>query len=731
MKPILILSALLWALACPAGAMAEKEEEFESGFKKVRSLMARGKWSSAEKELNGLLAEHRDENYVRVKRNEIEDCLKTCAFRKSYVPPAPKKLVSGDLLSYNGRTGAIKIRYDGAKMGDFESSAEDSGKSYVHPALFTGPYTVEVKGEAYPGPNRAGTAFVRVCIGEGCAFSINYGFKSITLGSQVQWMPARMSLWNGTDWVEKDAKETSPAEPNVPFHLKVKVAGNRVSAYFRNKLLLKASKPKGEWGYFGFKGFDFDEILIQGKIQPSWIQGLQDAVAQEARDEFETGWVAAEKLPDWLLKPKKETASREPAAAGSGHDRRRYPGERRDDLDFIMDKAVDFYNSDDFEGGLEFVRSLGDDEIPEVFGAYLLALFVEAAGDPQTALVHCGRACKLDSSFFGTRRMEATLLFDLGEKKKALAKMRSLLEDFPDVEVVHTDLAWQLFLAGRPDDAKTVIDNAVRKGIAIDNMEDLNRQLAKALNGPNWARIYEYESKHYHVFSDIDRETCFQASKLLEDSYTAYTVYLKWIKDLEKKKFRVYLFSGQAGFMAYCEDLQSTAQSWAAGCYMPMLQQLLIWNLPDRAAMMRTVRHEGFHQYLDRIMVDPPSWLNEGLAEYYEITRREGGRWNFGKIHKSHLRELTEPDARLVPLDRFLYQGAKEFYADPDLHYSQSWAFVHFLRHGPRKYRQYFERVFDGLQGELSAREVLDSVFGDVDLDRLQNEFEAYVNELG
>ena len=276
-----------------------------------------------------------------------------------------------------------------------------------------------------------------------------------------------------------------------------------------------------------------------------------------------------------------------------------------------------------------------------------------------------------------------------------------------------------------------MIDNAVREGITIENLEDLNRQLAKALNGPNWARVYEYESKHYHVFSDIDRETCFQASKLLEDSYTAYTVYLKWIKGLEKKKFRVYLFSGQAGFQAYCEDLQSSAQFWAAGCYIPMLQQLLIWNLPDRAAMMRTVRHEGFHQYLDRVMDDPPIWLNEGLAEYYEIARREGGGWNFGKIHKSHMRELRKPDIRLAPLDEFLYQGAAAFYADPDLHYSQSWAFIHFLRHGPRKYKQCFKKLFEGLQGDLSAREVLDAVFGGIDLGRLEEEFEAYVEALG
>ena len=460
MKPMLIILALLGALACPAGALAcptnvqvEVEENFDAGFKKVRTLMARGKWSSAEKELNNLLHEHCDENYVRVKRNEIEDCLKTCAFRKSYKPPSAKSLVSGELLSYKASTGTIKIKYDRGKMDDFESSSGGSADgSYIHPALFSGPYTVEIKGSAYPDADQAGGAAVRVCIGEGCIFSVNFGFKSISSGSHVRWMPARMSQWDGTDWIDVDSKESSPADVLEPYHLKVKVAGNRVSAYFKNKLLLKASKPKGQWGLFGFNGFQFDHVFIQGKIQPSWIQGLEDAVAQEARASFESGWVTAERLPEWLLRAKKETAEEKAAGrgavAGSGEEQRRYPGVVRDDLDFIMDKAVDFYNADDYEDGLEFIRGLSIDAVPEVFKEFLLALFLEAADDGEEALTHCARACELDPTFFRVRRMEATLLFGLDQKKKALVKTRALLDDFPRAEVVYTVLSWQLLLAG-------------------------------------------------------------------------------------------------------------------------------------------------------------------------------------------------------------------------------------------------------------------------------------------
>jgi hypothetical protein len=42
--------------------------------------------------------------------------------------------------------------------------------------------------------------------------------------------------------------------------------------------------------------------------------------------------------------------------------------------------------------------------------------------------------------------------------------------------------------------------------------------------------------------------------------------------------------------------------------------------------MLRTVRHEGFHQYLDRMLPETPVWLNEGTAEYFETAVLAGGR---------------------------------------------------------------------------------------------------------
>ena len=84
-------------------------------------------------------------------------------------------------------------------------------------------------------------------------------------------------------------------------------------------------------------------------------------------------------------------------------------------------------------------------------------------------------------------------------------------------------------------------------------------------------------------------------------------------------------------------------------------------------------------------MDDPPTWLNEGLAEYVEIAERRGGRFTGEGIHTSHLQTLKRSQrpklAELVSLSR------EAFYQNSQLHYAQSWAFVHFLRHSSRQHR--------------------------------------------
>ena len=169
----------------------------------------------------------------------------------------------------------------------------------------------------------------------------------------------------------------------------------------------------------------------------------------------------------------------------------------------------------------------------------------------------------------------------------------------------------------------------------------------------------------------------------------------------------MYLFSGLAGYEAYAEDVMGSAPENTAGLYSPALKQLLIWNLPEREQMFLTIRHEGFHQYFDRLVGHSPRWLNEGLAEYYEMIELVGGSWKQGLINSDHRRTLRSETPH--HLKTFVGISDRRFFADVGLAYAQSWAFVHFLRHGGRENEALFDRLIDGLIEGALAEEAVDA----------------------
>lgn len=56
----------------------------------------------------------------------------------------------------------------------------------------------------------------------------------------------------------------------------------------------------------------------------------------------------------------------------------------------------------------------------------------------------------------------------------------------------------------------------------------------------------------------------------------------------------------------------------AAGIYMPQTREVAIWNNGNEAAMIRTILHESSHVIMAQLSPRAPSWLQEGVAEYFE-----------------------------------------------------------------------------------------------------------------
>ncbi|MAG58276.1 MAG: hypothetical protein CMJ83_18470 [Planctomycetes bacterium] len=711
-----LLLVITLVVPCAAQTAAGSEAEFVKALAKAKLFVQRGRWATAHDTINKALAGHDYENYVRARKEEIASLIRTCVFRSKFKPADPKTLVSGTLKSFNLKSGKIKIIYQRRQMRDWVTR---NGVS-VFPARFSGSHTIDIKGASYPGSGDG--AIVVVCIDGGAGYSVVFGRAAVTVGQTKSWVPARILNLKTRD--DTDYKESSPCRPGKKFSIKVSVDRRSVKCAYNGRIVLSGRKRPKEWGGLGFvPGGRFDSVTVSGQVEPSWLQGLIDAATQKQLAKFDRTYDQAKYVPKWIFEKPKAQPTLAKATRGG------WPkGVKRQHIRGGLGRLQDLYDRKKYVEGEKLAMKLGDDEVSIAGRSWMRMRFNQHLGLFEEALGHCRKTLAIDPLYTEARIMEARILGQMGRHDEATAAWTKLGDRFPgDTELVAERVNFLLTI-GRMKEAHAVVKKAMSKGVTSKDIEAADRLLVKAESGPRFARPVRFTSQNYEVVSDIDKQTCQEASKILEESYLAFSTYLERVKGLPRQRFRVFLFAGSRGYKRYCSDLWGVAPNHTAGLYTPRLKQLLIWNLPNREAMMRTVRHEGFHQYLDRLMRDPPRWFNEGMAEYWESARLVNGRWRIGQKRDDHLQTLGK--AGVMPLKGFLYRDDRTFMIRAGVHYAQSWAFIHFLRHADTAPKGLFDELWSSFKKGPNARAAMDRVFGQKNLDALGRAFEHHVRSL-
>ena len=162
----------------------------------------------------------------------------------------------------------------------------------------------------------------------------------------------------------------------------------------------------------------------------------------------------------------------------------------------------------------------------------------------------------------------------------------------------------------------------------------------------------------------------------------------------------VYLFETAAQYRKYIDTRLPEAPERRA-CFVHRNDELNVFAHWSEFVMV-DLRHEVTHGYLHAVVDDLPLWLDEGLAEYFEVGRDAHG---FNLSHRRLLQHRrVEDDWRpdLAELEKVELPSAMG-----QLHYAESWAWVHFLLETTperrKLLRDYIARLrMDGKQEELS-----------------------------
>lgn len=91
----------------------------------------------------------------------------------------------------------------------------------------------------------------------------------------------------------------------------------------------------------------------------------------------------------------------------------------------------------------------------------------------------------------------------------------------------------------------------------------------------------------------------------------------------------------------------------------------------DRVA--EDLRHEVAHGYLHAVVPNLPLWLDEGLAEYFEVPRGQDG------VNRSHVELLVGAQAGNWRPDLARLEPLRETTDMTQIEYAESWAWVHLM----------------------------------------------------
>ena len=727
-------TALFAAQAAPPNAKpkpsskAVDDASFAAALDRVRKLGDDGKWSVASKSLENLLADTGDLPFVRGRRTEIVAELKRIAVRIAVPLPDPGTLIHGKLANWERKTGEISLVYEPVGTDDFIKC----GDFWILPIDFDGPVTIRAEGDEFDGVGKHLLA-IAVGVHDEDWTEIALAAGKLTRTEEVTALTEILR----THGQEKDVLFKVEKGPLLGkrFEIEINVGGSEITITYNNVRLGQAKRPAGLRGRVGLVPAPMlKRLTIRGTGSTSWLQGKLDAAVHDAEEKFLADWKPDDHLPKWLA------SSAAPAAAAPARKRpapdalpwRMTPP----DIAFA-EKICALVDGGKGEQAFEEWKKRKPAEFSKDLVDYLALVIVDELHWLAVNAELVDDFLKRHPDFAFARLIHAHCTIALGRFEEAAPELADLRGHVDDEVELATDLVELDLLLERIDDAARALREARAAGVTSNDLTELERDLVSLRRGPDFARRYEQKSDHFLVVTDMDAATPKTAARQLEESYRICSQIFGESKE-PARITSAYLFSGRSGYVAYGGTLGSIVHS-TAGLYSPTFKQLLVWNLPERDEVARTLRHEATHQYLDRLGFRMPVWLNEGWATYVEQIASSGrADVKAGAVDRARLGGWVANRHQIFPLDELFMMSPQKFYACAALTYVESWGLLHFLRHGKLAVhasdaptlQQIDQRLLQALRDRAPIPELAKRAFAGVDMPSFQAAFFAHMDEL-
>lgn len=200
------------------------------------------------------------------------------------------------------------------------------------------------------------------------------------------------------------------------------------------------------------------------------------------------------------------------------------------------------------------------------------------------------------------------------------------------------------------------------------------------------ATVYEYTTDHYNVFSEVSEENARSVAQEMEAMIDLYNDHFHFQIDGLAQNLRIRVFATKSRYDTYLRRLiDETREGFVYLHYGDPVKSELVGYYSTDESMQKSMIHQSFIQYFRSFIPNPPLWLREGFAVFFEDSRYDG---DFDTVIYQEnvawldtLKSIIDGSAGLVPLtlDEMLTVDLDTARSRIDAFYPQAWGMVSFL----------------------------------------------------
>jgi hypothetical protein len=703
-------AAAATAEPAPQAAPA-RERTLDQDLDAARDAMKAGKWAAAAEGILKAVTSREGSDEVRRRLPEIEEELQQALFRSKFKPLTPQELFGMYAKSFSETTKKLVLEYaNGPKAPDWEHEGEGI---HVLGIRWAQQVTLEVDCRPADTAGRRG----------------NLCFLSYDPEKKTGYMCVP-----GVSWVKGNSLISSDT--------KIAKLGGRGAGELttRQEDLSTISGPVYRIRYARRDG----EIEMSAK----WIRsdeqgkfgGIPTTVALDS--EFKNGLVALRAIEgsNLIVTGTVDDLAAKAAVARAHDERFREWKERQYDRVKVLPRWA-------LEKAAQVVAERPYDLPPDATepAGPALQLVIAAWHDNDRAAIVKGAANLRVPSEGTALFLKGLMLNALHSPAAAHRELSSLVERFPefgpgwiaraeaslarrDLDAARADLdraapsvaaypryhelRAELGIASNDLPAVRAATDAARSaGVRSEMLEFLGGWVVRAIRGPAWAKRYDFAGENAVVASDHSQVLARDTALLVSETMADCRRHFGW-KRPGAPPVKTFVFATREGFLAYAGETGRDLEH-AAGAYMPSTREMVLF-VPDvaRASFWRTVRHETVHAFLDEFVADPPTWVNEGLAQWFE---RGGPRTETAEvdgIEEASLRAAYDAAQRgqQTKLAALMVMDHAEFMEGAGFRYPESLLLVTFLLQD-KAHRPTFQAYIEAVRGGASAKEAYEAHF--------------------